>query len=410
MQALQGVKVVDISHVIAGPLASHYLAQMGASVIKIENPQGGDVMRRRKGDDSDTPPPFSVLNHGKHSLAIDLKDARGRAIVKKLAAAADVFIENFRPGVIKRLGLDYAALKPLNPKLIYCSLSGYGQSGEWSGRGAYDHVIQALTGMMMMAGVEDDPPIKVGFPVVDVATGMIGAMAIISALYRREQGGGGQKLDVSMAQAALQLMYPQATGYLTSGEAPVRIGNRGFSGSPTADTYQCADGWLSTAANTGAHFRILCGLLGLTHLTTDPRYVDVEKINSPGGGFVVANDLEGLRSQFSAAFRGRSAAEMEIALNAAGVPAARVRTIGEFLDDAQSADRLTLPLVESAQGKGRLRTPGIGFDAVPQRPGRARAAPSLGADTLAVLRWAGLSDAEIETMKRDRVVGMPMAG
>lgn len=407
MQALQGVKVVDISHVIAGPMASHYLAQMGASVIKVENPQGGDVMRQRKGDASDTPPGFSVLNHGKHSLAIDLKDPRGRAIVKKLAAAADVFIENFRPGVIKRLGLDYAALKALNPDLIYCSLSGYGQSGAWSGRGAYDHVIQALTGMMMMAGLEGEPPIKVGFPVVDVATGMVGAMAIISALYRREKGGGGQKLDVSMAQAALQLMYPQAAGYLTSGEAPQRIGNRGFSGSPGADTYQCADGWLSTAANTGAHFRVLCGLLGLERLATDPRYVDVEKINAPGGGFVVANDLEGLRAHFRDAFAGKSAAEMEIKLNAAGVPAARVRRIGEFLDEAQGGAQLTLPLVQSAQGAGRLRTPGIGFDTAPHRPGSAAPAPALGADTLTVLRWAGLSNDEIDTLKRDRVVGMP---
>ncbi len=408
MQALQGIKVVDISHVIAGPMASHYLAQIGASVIKIENPQGGDVMRQRKAADGDTPPGFGVINHGKHSLAIDLKDPRGRAIVKKLAAAADVFIENFRPGVIKRLGLDYASLKRLNPKLIYCSLSGYGQSGEWSGRGAYDHVIQALTGMMMMGGDEGDPPIKVGFPVVDVATGMVGAMAIVSALYRRDKGGGGQKLDVSMVQAALQLMYPQAAGYLSTGEPPGRVGNRGFSGSPTADTYQCTDGWLSTAANTVAHFRTLCGVLGLEHLMGDARYLDLEKFNAPDAGFVVANDFEGLRAQFRAAFATRSAAEMEIRLNAAGVPAARVRRIGEFLDQAHSGERLTFPLVQTTHAGGKLRTPGIGFDAVPDRPGKAHPAPALGADTLTVLRWAGLTNAEIEALKRDKVVGMPV--
>ena len=409
MQSLTGVKVIDISHVIAGPLASHYLTQLGASVLKIENPRGGDVMRARKAGQGDVPAGFAVLNHGKHSLAVDLKDDRGRALILKLVAGADVFIENFRPGVIERLGLDYDTLKAVNPDLIYCSLSGYGQSGEWSGRGAYDHVIQALTGMMMMAGEENDPPIKVGFPVVDVATGMVGAMSILSALYRREKGGGGQRIDVSMAQAALQLMYPQAAGYLSTGEAPARIGNRGFSGSPTADTYKCADGWLSTAANTAAHFRTLCGVLGLEHLCSDERYLDLERFNAPGGGFVVARDLEGLRTHFRTAFATRSAAAMEVELNAAGVPAARVRRIGEFLDEAKDGSLLSFPLVESTPAEGAVRTPGIGYDAQPDRPGTGTPAPRLGAHTLAVLQWAGLSAGQIEALQLDGVVSIPDA-
>lgn len=403
MQSLAGIKVIDISHVIAGPLASHYLAQMGASVIKVENPRGGDVMRGGKPGQGDTPAAFGVFNHGKHSLGIDLKDARARAVLLKLAAAADVFIENFRPGVIERLGLDYAALKAVNPDIIYCSLSGYGQSGEWSGRGAYDHVIQALTGMMMMAG-EGDAPIKVGFPVVDVATGMVGAMSILSALYRRERGGGGQRIDVSMAQAAVQLMYPQAAGYLSTGEKPRRVGNRGFSGSPTADTYRCVDGWISTAANTPAHFRILCGLLGLEHLCGDARYLDLERFNAEAGGFVVARDLEGLRAVFRAAFATRSAVAMEAELNAAGVPAARVRHIGEFFDEVQGGAQLTLPLVESAGVENVVRTPGIGYDAAPDRPGTAAPAPHLGEHTVSVLRWAGLSETEIGELVEAGVV------
>ena len=407
MQALQGVKVIDISHVIAGPLASHYLAQMGASVIKIENPQGGDVMRnsqRRKADEGDTHAGFAVLNHGKRSLAVDLKQAAGQEVVRRLAAGADVFIENFRPGVIGRLGLDYASLKARNEQLIYCSLSGYGQSGEWSGRGAYDHVIQALTGMMLMGGNENEPPAKVGFPVVDVATGMIGAMSILAALYRRAQGGGGQQLDVSMAQASLQLMYPQAAGYLSTGEQPQRIGNRGFSGSPTADTYQCTDGWLSTAANTSGHFRILCKVLDLEHLTRDSNYLDLEKFNAPGGGFVVARDLEGLRAHFRAAFAQRSAREMEVRLNAAGVPAARVRRLGEFLDEASSGAKLSFPLVEAAQGASSVRTPGVGYDAVPDRPGSSSPAPGLGEHSASILAEAGFGDAEIAALIEQRVV------
>ena len=409
MQSLTGVKIIDISHVIAGPLASHYLTQMGASVLKIENPRGGDVMRARKAGHGDVPAGFGVLNHGKHSLAVDLKDDRGRALILKLVAGADVFIENFRPGVIERLGLDYDSLKAVKPDIIYCSLSGYGQSGEWSGRGAYDHVIQALTGMMMMAGEENDPPIKVGFPVVDVATGMVGAMSILSALYRREKGGGGQRIDASMAQAALQLMYPQAAGYLSTGEAPARIGNRGFSGSPTADTYKCADGWLSTAANTAAHFRTLCGVLGLEHLCSDERYLDLERFNAEGGGFVVARDLEGLRAHFRAAFATRSAAAMEIELNAAGVPAARVRRIGEFLDEAKNGSLLSFPMIETTPAEGSIRTPGIGYDARPDRPGTNTPAPHLGAHTLAVLQWAGLSAGQIEALQLDGVVSIPDA-
>ncbi|HEY4375236.1 MAG TPA: CoA transferase [Burkholderiales bacterium] len=407
MQSLSGIKVIDISHVIAGPLASHYLTQLGASVLKIENPRGGDVMRGRKPGQGDTHPGFGAFNHGKHSLAIDLKDARGRDLMLKLAAGADVFIENFRPGVIERLGLGYEAVKAVNPDIIYCSLSGYGQSGEWSGRGAYDHVIQALTGMMMMAGEEGDAPIKVGFPVVDVATGMVGAMSILSALYRREKGGGGQRIDASMAQAALQLMYPQASTYLSTGEAPARIGNRGFSGSPGADTYQCADGWLSIAANIPEHFRLLCGVLDLEHLCGDARYLDLERFNAEGGGFVVARDLEGLRAQLRTAFATRSAPAMEAALNAAGVPAARVRRIGEFLDEVRDGSRLSFPQVETADPEGRVRSPGVGYDSYPDRPGTAAAAPRLGEHTRVVLRWAGVSDADIQALKADGVVTFP---
>jgi crotonobetainyl-CoA:carnitine CoA-transferase CaiB-like acyl-CoA transferase len=404
MQSLTGIKVIDISHVIAGPLASHYLAQLGASVIKIENPRGGDVMRASKSSQGDTHAGFAVFNHGKHSLAIDLKDPQARAVLLKLAAAADVFIENFRPGVIERLGLDYAALKAVNPDIIYCSLSGYGQSGEWSGRGAYDHVIQALTGMMMMAGEEGAPPIKVGFPVVDVATGMVGAMSILSALYRRERGGGGQRIDVSMAQAAVQLMYPQAAGYLSTGEVPGRVGNRGFSGSPGADTYRCMDGWISTAANTPAHFRILCGLLGLEPLCADPRYLDLDRFNAEAGGFVVARDLEGLRAQFRAAFATRSASAMEVELNAAGVPAARVRNIGEFFDEVCDGSRLTLPQIEASGAGEVVRTPGVGYDAHPDRPGSSAPAPHLGEHTLTVLQWAGLDEAEIKALSQAGVI------
>jgi len=369
---LAGIRVLDLSHVIAGPLASFYLAQLGAEVIKVEKPQGGEVMRGRPG--------FAELNAGKRSLAVDIHDAAAAQAIRGLAASADVFIENFRPGVVKRYGLDYAAIRKVRPDIVYCSISGYGQKGEWAGRGAYDHVIQALTGMMLMSGEKpDDPPAKVGFPVVDVAVGMLSALAIVASLHRRAREGKGQYIDASMVQAALALMYPMTSRTLTTGEDTPRVGNRGFSGSPTADTYECLEGRLATAANTPAQFRKLARVLGLDALCTDARALDLEKFSAIDGGFVVARDFDYLRAKLRAAFAQRTAAELETELNAAGVPAARVRTLAEFLREAPG--KVTLPLFEFPQAK----TAGLGFDLAEDGGPEPRGAPALGADNAALL-------------------------
>jgi crotonobetainyl-CoA:carnitine CoA-transferase CaiB-like acyl-CoA transferase len=370
--ALAGVRVVDLSHVIAGPLASFYLAQLGAEVVKVEPPQG-EVLRPSAAG-------FAALNAGKRSAALDIRTPEGAAAVRELAREADVFIENFRPGVVAKHGLDYAAISALNPDIVYCSISGYGQQGEWSGRGAYDHVVQALTGMMLCSG--DDPsgaPIKVGFPVVDVAAGLLAALAIVASLRRRDAGGRGQYIDASMVQASLALMYPFTSACLTTGKSPERIGNRGYSGSPTADTYPCADGWLATAANTPAQFRAFTRALGLEALCEDARGLDLEAFNAPNGGFVVARDFDYLRAKFREALRGKSAAAMETALNAAGVPAARVRTLGEFLGEAPG--KVTLPVFE-LEG---ARTAGLGFALAEDGGPAGRAVPALGADNAALL-------------------------
>lgn len=390
LEALKGVRVIDMSHVIAGPLASFYLAQLGAEVIKIEPPQGGDVMRANRGGEGDTPDGFVALNAGKHSAALDIHTPEGAAAVRELARTADVFIENFRPGVVARYGLDEASIREVNPTIVYCSISGYGQQGEWASRGAYDHVVQALTGMMMMSGDDPQgPPIKVGFPVVDVAVGLVAALAVSAALHQRNRDGRGQTIDASLAQAALALMYPNASAFLSSGVEPQRVGNRGYTGSPTADTYRCADGWLATAANTPAQFRRLTAVLGLEQLCDDPRALDLEAFRS-NGGFVVAKDLPYLREQFNRAFAERSAAEMEERLNAVGVPAARVRRLGEFLREIDDGRKLPLPGLRFQQGDRVVRTAGLGFrfgdaaDAARPRPG----AESLGHSTERLLHEA----------------------
>jgi crotonobetainyl-CoA:carnitine CoA-transferase CaiB-like acyl-CoA transferase len=389
LQALKGVRIIDMSHVIAGPLASFYLAQLGAEVIKIESPEGGDVLRGPRTAPTDTPDGFVALNAGKHSVAVDVRTPEGAQAVRDLARTADVFIENFRPGVVKRFGLDEPAIRAVNPGIVYCSISGFGQQGTWSGRGAYDHVVQALTGMMMMSGDDPQgPPVKVGFPVIDVAVGMLAAMAISAALHQRARDGQGQTIDASMVQASLMLMYPNVSAFLSSGVEPQRIGNRGYSGSPTADTYRCKDGWLSTAANTPPQFRKLAKVLGLDALCEDGRALDLDAFNSDGG-FVVARDIPYLRAQFAEAFVQRSAAEMEERLNAVGVPAARVRKLGEFLREVQDGEKLPLPEMQFVQGERTVRTAGLGFrhgGPVPAGPGPG--AESLGASTRRLLEEA----------------------
>jgi len=378
---LAGIRVLDLSHVIAGPMASFYLAQLGAEVIKIETPAGGDVMRSSKANpgEGDTPSAFVPFNAGKKSLAIDIREPEGHEAVRALAATADVFIENFRPGVVAKYGLDYESIRAVRPDIIYCSISGYGQQGEWSGRGAYDHVIQALTGMMMMSGDSPDaPPLKVGFPVIDVAAGLLGSLSIVSAIHQRSRDGQGARIDASMVQAAMTLMYPNASAFLTQRVEPQRVGNRGYTGSPTADTYRCRDGWLSTAANTPAQFRKLAAVLGLDHLCDDGDALDLQAFNAPGGGFVVARDMDYLRGQFNAAFAQQSAQAMEEKLNAVGVPAARVRKLGEFLDEVEGNSLLPLPIRHYEQGGRTVRTPGLGFSYAGHTPGILTGAPALG--------------------------------
>lgn len=412
VKPLEGIRVIDMSHVIAGPLASFYLAQLGAEVIKIEPPGSGEVMRtsRTHPDEGDTPAGFVALNAGKKSFPVDIRQPEGAALVRDLARTADVFIENFRPGVVARHGLDYAAIRAVKPDIVYCSISGFGQEGEWAGRGAYDHVVQALTGMMMMSGEGNDaPPLKVGFPVIDVAVGMLGALSIAAALHRRDHDNASQYIDASMVQASLMLMYPNASAFLTHRVAPQRVGNRGYTGSPTADTYRCADGWLATAANTPAQFRKLTAVLGLERLCTDAAAIDVDAFNAPGGGFVVARNLDDVRQCFCEAFATRSAADMEQQLNAVGIPAARVRKLGEFLDEVDEGTAVGQPFAQFTQGAATVRTPGLGFrhrEAVDTAAHEAGAgAPPLGQHSRALLGELGIADDRIQAMVEAGVIG-----
>jgi crotonobetainyl-CoA:carnitine CoA-transferase CaiB-like acyl-CoA transferase len=331
MLPLEGFRVLDLTHVLAGPCATHHLRCMGAEVIKVERPGGGDPMRAldMQPEQEGLTPGFRALNAGKKSVVVDLGTEEGRASILRIAATCDVFVENFRPGVARRFGLSPDDLAAVRPDIIYCSISGWGQAGPNSARGAYDHVIQAATGMMAMQGSgSDQAPVKVGFPMIDIATGMSAAEAILAAVIRRLRGDTSPiTLDVSMVDCALALMSGPAANTIATGKTPPRVGNRGFVGSPGAETFATADGHISVAANTMGQFTVLCRLLGHPELAAPPNVPPA----LPPGAFLADAATDDLRAKLSAAFAVTRAAELETALNDAGVPASKVRDLGEYL-------------------------------------------------------------------------------
>lgn len=353
-QPLAGVRVLDFSHVIAGPLATFYLARMGAHVTKVESRDGGDVMRRGRGMAS-----FVALNAGKHRLELDLRDAADRERAVALAREADVVVDSLRPGVLDRHGLGAEALRAANPRLVYCAISGFGRRGPWAPRPAYDHVIQAATGMAMLAGRDGDGPIKTGFPVVDAASGMLAALAIVATLRERDATGCGRFIDVAMTAAAMQLMYPMACAALTDGHSPDRVGNQGYSGSPAADMFATSDGWIALGANTPAQFIALLRVLDRPALASDPACFERPLSADEPAEFLRAKDPARLRAALVEAIAGWSAGSLEAACAAANVPAARVRTIAEFAAEARANDGLDT--VELADGDVRVSSPGLGF-------------------------------------------------
>ena len=396
--SLDGIRVIDMSHVIAGPLTSYFLAQLGAEVLKIEKPISGDVLRANNEPiKTDTPTGFSSFNLGKKSLAIDFHTQDGADAIRELARDANVFIENFRPGTVKKHGLDYESIKKINPKIIYCSISGYGQEGKWSNRGGYDQVIQALTGMMMMSGPENEVnPIKVGFPVIDIATGMLGALSITSAIYRQARDGLGQYIETSLIQASLMLMHPYVTDYLTDGKAIKRQGNKGFSGSPASDVFQCKDGWLSIAANTPAQFKKMMHLLDLDAICRDDILIDLDAFNATNQGFVKARKPDLVKEKIEKALRSKSAIELEDQLNANGVPAAKVRTLMEFLEELSDGKNVTIPFASYEQDDKVIKTAGLGFSLDKVSQSTAKRSPKLGEHTYEILKGIGIDENQIK--------------
>ena len=390
----EGLRVIDFTHVIAGPLATFQLAMMGADVVKIEPPGRGDQLRRMGGEPgragNGLGTAFLAINAGKRSLALDLKRPEGRNAALGLIDGADVVTENFRPGVMERLGLGADAVREINPRAVYCSLSGYGRHPDWAWRPAYDHIVQGVAGAMWTQGGEGDPPIKIGFPMADTAAGYAAFTAICVALIERNATGRGRHIDVSMTAATLAMMATPVHGFLGTGALPARIGNTAFSGSPASGTYETADAPVVLTANTEAQFAGLCAALGLEGL---------EGASDPVAWRDPAVDLSHVRRAVAACLKRKDAAHWERVLNEAGVPTGKVRTVPEALAEACMADRGFVSAVPDPGRPGeefRLHGTPYAFDG--KTPAPAGPAPHLGEHSRALLAEAGLDAGGIDAL------------
>ncbi len=400
---LAGVRVLDLSHVLAGPYATYHLSRLGAEVIKGEKPPAGDAMRDlgTRPEQRGVTAAFQGVNAGKRAIALDLARPEGRAVLERLVPTAHVFLENFRPGKMARLGFGPERVAALNPAIVYASVSAWGQAGDQAGHPGYDHVMQAATGMMWLQGDDPEaPPAKVGFPAIDMAAGLTGAMAVMAGLMRRRAGDTGPiVLDVSMADAALALMSAPASRYLMEGAAPARIGNGAFAATPGGNVFRTADGWLATAANTLAQFEALARALGRPELAAAPDWLRLR----PASPSAILRDCgtPRLEAALKDAFGGRCSEEWETLLNAVGVPAAAVRGPAAFLDGPYRRTPGFSARVPDPNGQpgGCHEVLGAAFRLNGAAPVPRTSAPRLGADTDAVLGGIGYAPAEIAALR-----------
>jgi len=398
-EPLKGVRVIDLSQVLAGPYATYQMALMGADVIKIEQPGEGDWTRiggalpelseRRMGLG------YLAHNAGKKSVTINLKSPEGLELAKTLVATADIFVENFKPGVAERLGLGFDALREVNPEIVYCSISAFGQDGPLTKRPAYDHVIQGMCGIMLTTGQPGDGPTKVGAPYIDYATGMNAAMAAIAGLREAERTGKAVQIDVAMLDTALMLMASLMSQHLTTGWKPAQNGNEAWSASPSSGAFETADGMLMLAANHDAQFRNLCQAIGRGDILEDPRWQTVGERNE---------NARSLRDTLQETFRTRSAAHWEDVLEQVAVPAARVRGLDEVLAEPQARARGLSREIHVDGHDGAIHIPAMSFKANGENtPPRTPPAP-LGADTDDVLCAAGIDPDRIAALRSAGVI------
>jgi crotonobetainyl-CoA:carnitine CoA-transferase CaiB-like acyl-CoA transferase len=392
---LAGVRVLDLTRVASGPWCTQLLADMGASVIKVERPGTGDDSRsfRPSVEGVDGLSAFFLaLNRGKQSVTIDISTAEGSALVRELARDCDILVENYKAGTLVKYGLDYASVRDVVPDIIYCSITGFGQTGPSAQRPAYDSILQATAGHMSLCGDPDGEPQRTAVNVADLTTGYCAAVGVLGALIHRMRTGEGQFVDAAMLDVSLALTAQYASGYLTSGEVPLRAGNRAPNTFPSG-VFTAGDGTMILVCGNDRQFRALAARIGRPELADDPLFADNRRRRE---------NHEALTEILNDALAAKSIAEWSTLFEAVGVPSAAINDIDQVFADPQVVHRALR--VEVEQDDGRLlpvvRSP-LNFSRTPAVNGPT---PALGAHTDAVLRSLGRDDAEISALRDAGVI------
>lgn len=394
---LAGIRILDLTTVLAGPYCTYQLALLGAEVTKLERPGQGDWAR--SGSPVTGIPEFSAQfvaqNAAKRSITLNLQSERGRALALRLMAQADVVVENFSAGVADRLGIGFEAARAQRKDMVYCAISGYGQTGPMARRPAYDHVVQAASGVTMLTGTAESVPNRIGPPIFDYLAGMYGAFAVMAALRERDRTGNAQMVDIGMLDAGLVAMASTMSTIANSGIEPIARGNTAASGAPASGIFQTADGLLSMTANQDAQLFRLCKVLGLEDALQDARF------NSSAARSTHANDL---REVITGALRTDSAHAWEERLSAAHVPATKVRTVREAMADPHVQQRQVMQTLHDPQSGHDIQVPTIGFLWNQRSLGPDAPPPRLGQHTDDTLKALGIDAREMAQLRDDGVI------
>jgi len=390
------VRVLDFTQVLAGPYGSYQLALLGADVIKVERREGEDMRRTplsREWADRGMAPSWLAINGNKRSLTLDLQKPAAVEIVSRLVARADVVMENFRPGVMDRLGIGYQALRAINPKLIYCTISGFGATGPYQNEAGYDGKIQALSGIMSLTGHKETGPTRAGFAVCDVLSGMTAAFAVSSALYQRTHTGEGQFVDVSMLEASLAFLSTQVADFTVAGHRQEQFGNQAISRKVTANLFRAKESWLLLAVNNDRQYEALMTAIGRADTLEDPRF---------GDWFQRKEHETALRAIIEEALTSADAKTWERRLNDAGAPCASIWRIEEVIEHPQIVARGAMQTFETQYGP--LRLMGSGFQMAHGGGRLDHAPPPLGTHTDEVLIEVGFSPDQVAALRQESVV------
>ena len=391
---LSGLRVLELAQIMAGPTCGMMLADMGADVLKVEKLPGGDDARGyREPRVNGVSAPFMVLNRNKRGMALNLKHAKGREVLLRMVAKADVLTENFRRGTLEKLGLGYETLRAVNPGLIYCAVSGYGRDGPFADKGGFDLIAQGFSGLMSVTGEPGGAPAKTGNSVADINAGILAVVGILAAYTHRLKTGVGQVVDTSLMEAALQQTYWHAAIHFATGESPGPTGSAHLLTAPY-QAFLAQDGWINVGGANQANWERIADVLGYPEWRTDPRFVT----NSAR-----MQHLDALVAAMNAVLVTQTVAHWLAAFDAAGVPAGPVHTIGQALAHPQTLARgMVVDLVHPTAGATRAIGCPVHFSATPTRIDRP--APLLGEHTREALREHGYDDDEIDTLIQDGVV------